>query len=225
MRIDVIGTGFVELVDSMGNDESVVRSARVSYANDLGVRNLEADNKLINYLMRNHHNTPFESVEVQIHTKIPIAILRQWHRHRTQSYNEMSGRYCVMLDECYIPEAGTVGKPSPSSKQARVVSGEPLDTEFTGASIMQATYEFAYDSYCELLDLGYPKEVARFVLPQGLYTRQYAKANLHNWFKFLAERLHPHAQYEIQQYAKAVLGILRTIAPSSVAAFEEHMLS
>src|ERR1700679_377943 len=129
-KVDVLDHGFVRLIDSMGSDLSVSRAARVSYdaawraGGDQG-----SDDRLIRYLWRNHHTTPFESVTFTFEVKAPIFVFRQWHRHRTFSYNELSARYRELPEEFYVPEAKNIGKQSKSSKQARDISNELTDGE------------------------------------------------------------------------------------------------
>src|SRR5689334_9701621 len=119
-KIDVLDHGFVRLVDSMGSDLSVVRAARVSY--DAAWRAGEdqgSDARLINYLWKNHHTTPFEAVTFTFEVKAPIFVFRQWHRHRTWSYNELSARYRELPNVWYVPDPAIVGKQSTANKQGR----------------------------------------------------------------------------------------------------------
>jgi thymidylate synthase (FAD) len=116
-RIDVLDHGFVRLIDTMGSDISVSRAARVSY--DAAWRAGEdqgSDAKLIRYLWKNHHTTPFEAVSFTFEIKAPIFVFRQWHRHRTWSYNELSARYRELPEEFYVPDPALIGKQSVSSK-------------------------------------------------------------------------------------------------------------
>ena len=122
----VLDHGLVRLVDSMGSDLSISRSARVSY--DAAWRAGEdkgSDARLINYLYANGHNTPFESVEVQFEIKAPIFVFRQWHRHRTQSYNEVSARYTELSEEFYVPELDQITTQSKDNKQMRTKVQHP----------------------------------------------------------------------------------------------------
>ena len=220
-EIKVLDHGIVRLVDSMGSDISIARSARVSY--DAAWRAGEdegSDARLINYLYKNGHNTPFESVEVQFEIKAPIFVLRQWHRHRTQSYNELSARYRELPEEFYVPELDQITTQSDDNKQMRTEEQHP---EAAGMQVVIAAQNHvAFQVYKKLIKEGCPRELARSVLPVGTYSHMFAKANLGNWFKFLGERLHPHAQYEIRVYAEAILEELRGICPVAVAAFESR---
>lgn len=224
-KIDVLDHGFVRLVDYMGNDLSIVRNARVSYDADWRAgKDQGSDHRLIRYLYRHSHNTPFESVTVTFDVKAPIFVYRQWHRHRTQSYNELSARYRPLPEEFYIPDPKMIGLQSKDNKQVRNIDGkvDPMTVGFLGSYTDQCRDAFAL--YRRLMDAGWPREIARSVLPLSTYSHMFATANLHNWFRFLAERLHPHAQYEIRVYAEAILQLLEPIAPVAVGAFKEFTL-
>ena len=224
--ISVLDHGFVRLVDSMGNDLSVVRAARVSY--DAAWRageNEGSDARLIRYLWKNKHTSPFESVEFQFEVKAPIFVFRQWHRHRTWSYNELSARYRPLPEEFYVPEPAAIGTQSTSSKQARDVDAE-LDADTLSdrrfeARLLREQCEKAFLLYRRLLDNGWPRELARSVLPVNTYSHMFAKVNLRNLLHFLDLRLHSHAQYEIKVYAGAMLGLAKYVVPVCMEAWEE----
>jgi len=216
--ISVLNHGFVRLVDHMGSDLSIVRNARVSYdAEWRAGEDSGSDNRLINYLYKNGHNTPFESVTFTFDVKAPIFVLRQWHRHRTQSYNELSARYRPLPDEFYVPEVEQITLQSTDNKQMRTSEIHP------SAKLLQETIRTqsrkAFDVYEQLLSTGCPRELARSILPVGTYSHMFATMNLHNLFRFLSERLHPHAQYEIRVYAEAILELITPIVPVAVEAF------
>jgi thymidylate synthase (FAD) len=217
--IKVLDHGFVRLVDHMGNDLSVVRAARVSYDSawragaDQG-----SDERLIHYLWRNKHTTPFEAVEFQFEVKAPIFVFRQWHRHRTWTYNEVSARYRELPEEFYTPDPAVVGKQSKDNKQARII---PTDVEIrSDVGLYRRACERAFDEYRFLLAGGWPRELARAVLPLATYSHMFAKVDLHNLFHLLTLRLHEHAQYEIRIYAEAMLKLIDPIVPVCVAAWE-----
>lgn len=217
-KINVLDHGLVRLIDSMGSDLSIVRNARVSY--DAAWRAGEdkgSDSKLIKYLYKNGHNTPFESVVATFEIKAPIFVIRQWHRHRTQSYNEVSARYKELPEEFYVPEREQITTQSKDNKQMRTYE-QNKNAQYIQTNIDLCNRN-AFDTYRELLKSGAPRELARSVLPVGTYSHMFATANLHNWFNFLRERLHPHAQYEIRVYAEAILHFLEGIAPVAVQAF------
>jgi thymidylate synthase (FAD) len=217
----VLDHGFVRLVDYMGSDLSIVRNARISY--DAAWRAGEdegSDAKLIRYLMKNGHNTPFEAPAITFEVKAPIFVIRQWHRHRTQSYNEISARYKQLPQEYYVPELVNITTQSTDNKQTRTTQQHP--DAFHIRQLIEQENRASFKRYCELLKLGTPRELARTVLPTGTYTHMFASANLWNWMRFLKERLHPHAQYEIQVYAKAIAKELAALYPVSMEAFKEY---
>lgn len=221
-KIDVLDHGFVRLVDHMGSDLSIARNARVSYdAEWRAGEDQGSDTRLINYLMRNGHNTPFESVTFTFDVKAPIFVFRQWHRHRTQSYNELSARYRPLPEEFYVPEAHLIGQQSADNKQMRTdeenANAERIRNLITGQNGLSFTI------YNQLIELGCPRELARSVLPVGTYSHMFATVNLHNLFRFLAERLHNHAQYEIMIYAKAMLALIEPIVPVASSAFKSTL--
>lgn len=217
-KIDVLDHGFVRLIDHMGNDLSIVRNARVSY--DAAWRAGEdqgSDERLINYLYKNGHNTPFESVTFTFEVKAPIFVFRQWHRHRTQSYNEISARYRPLPSEFYIPAIEQITTQSDDNKQMR--TDEQNEFAQYIQQLIKVQNASAFDIYNELLEKGCPRELARSVLPVSTYSHMFATMNLHNLFRFLAERLHPHAQYEIRVYAEAMLELIEAIVPVATKAF------
>lgn len=223
-KIDVLDHGFVRLVDHMGSDLSVVRAARVSY--DAAWRAGEdsgSDKRLIQYLWKNHHSTPFESVQFTFEVKAPIFVLRQWHRHRTWTYNELSARYRELPEEFYVPRGIDVGVQSTSSKQARDIEGvqsyptEQRDREVADVRDAMATQ---FTIYRRLLASGWPRELARSVLPVATYSHMFATVDLLNLFRFLTLRCDKHAQYEIRVYAQAMLELIRPIVPECVTAWE-----
>lgn len=220
--INVLDHGFVRLVDSMGSDASIIRAARVSTnRDDRTGQDPDADAKRIQSMVQRHHTSPFESVTFTFEVKAPIFVLRQWHRHRTWSYNELSGRYAEMGDDFYVPAPADVGLQSATDKQARVLTGDidPIQEEFS-ASIMQATAA-AYSVYQHFLRQGIPREMARLILPVNVYSRMYATVDLHNLFGFLTLRADAHAQWEIRQYALALIELIRPIVPVALAAWEK----
>jgi len=217
-KIDVLDHGFVRLVDFMGGDIAIVRSARVSY--DAAWRAGEdagSDAKLIRYLWKHQHTTPFESVVFQFEVKAPIFVVRQWVRHRTFSLNELSARYRELPEDFYVPAPDQVGAQSTSTKQARIAA-EPDEIS---PKLIRAACESAFDAYRVLLARGVPRELARVVLPLSVYSHMFAKIDLRNLFHFLTLRCDAHAQYEIRVYADAMLTLIRPIVPVAVAAWEE----
>lgn len=221
-EIDVLDHGFVRLVDWMGDDLSVARAARVSYdaewraGSDKG-----SDERLIKYLADNRHSTPFEAVEFQFEVKAPIFVVRQWHRHRTWSYNELSGRYRELPEEFYVPEIDVIGMQSHENKQARVLTDALGDDNHAKMGLYQYRNicAAAFDHYRQRLEDGWPRELARMCLPLSTYTHMFAKVDLLNLIKFLQLRDDDHAQYEIRVYAQAMRTLVNQVVPVSMEAW------
>ena len=219
--ISVLDHGFVRLVDFMGNDLSIVRAARVSYDADWRSGEDEGkDEKLINYLWKNKHTSPFEACTITFEIKAPIFISRQWHRHRTWSYNEVSARYTELPSEYYIPNAAVIGSQSKSNKQQRVIEEREDHTTHNQIEMYVSGCEHAFVIYKNLIELGWPRELARAVLPVSTYSRMFATVNLLNLLKFLSLRDHSHAQYEIREYAKAMKELVSRIFPVTMKVFD-----
>lgn len=209
--IKVLDHGFVRLVDAMGSDLSIVRAARVSYDADWRAgRDDGSDEKLLAYLLRNRHTSPFEAVTFTFEVKAPLFVLRQWHRHRTWSYNEVSARYTELPEEVYLPDPRIVGVQSTSNKQMRDM--DDTSRELVVNTIRHAC-ESAFVTYKALLKAEVPRELARSVLPLATYSRMFATVNLHNLMHFLDLRRHAHAQYEIRVYAEALRDLAALTVP------------
>jgi len=225
-KAEILDHGFVQYRQHMGDDLAIVHNARQSYdaAWQAGIDGL-GDQKLIKFLMVNGHNTPFEVNAATFEVKAPIFVFRQWHRHRTQSYNEVSARYTELPEEVYIPSVEVIGKQSKINKQARDFIANITDEERRAREEeIQRIQEFvhqAFELYYWLLGRGWPRELARGYLPLATYSKMSATANLWNWMRFLSERLHPHAQYEIRVYAEAIASMLDVLYPTAMAAFRE----
>lgn len=227
--ISCLDHGFVGLVDSMGDDSSIVQAARVSYGK--GTKKVSEDRGLIRYLLRHQHTTPFEMVEFKLHMKLPIFVARQLIRHRTASVNEYSGRYSEMPNEFYIPELDALAPQSTSNHQGR--AGE-MDTNAaaTAQYYIDNHSENAFACYQALLgndethrlpiDGGIAKELARMVLPLNNYTEWYWKIDLKNLMHFLKLREDSHAQWEIQVFANAIHKLIEPIVPVALEAFRDY---
>ena len=227
-HIDVLDHGVVRLVNHMGDDLSVVRNARVSYnAAWRAGKDSNSDEHLINYLIRNDHSTPFEAVTFTFEVMAPLFVLRQWHRHRVQSYNELSARYRELPELFYVPSPEQVGVQSTTSKQARNFVNLTAE-ELSDLRVQLADYESDcredFRLYQRLLKAGWPRELARMKLPLSTYSHMFTTVNLWNLFRFIKLRTHVHAQYEIRQYAWALYSLARTVVPISIDAFTEHVL-
>jgi thymidylate synthase (FAD) len=174
--------------------------------------------------LRHGHTSPFEQVVMTFHAKMPIFVARQWVRHRTARLNELSGRYSVMSDEFYVPDADQVRAQSQTNRQGRESKpvGAQLAREVT--ETMAGDQRSVYRNYEQMIESGIARELARINLPLALYTQWYWQIDLHNLFNFLRLRLDEHAQYEIRQYAQAIARCARAVAPVAYEAFEEHVL-
>ncbi len=230
--MQVLDHGFVRFVEKWGSDESIISAARMSTSKGfLGwgpdENGKPGDEKLLRYLYENKHSTPFEMAGVVLEIQAPIFIFREWHRHRTQSYAEMSARYTPLPDVNYIPTVERLLVNSKTNKQAGVVSGAEILDE-SGAEWYREALRQIYirdeELYQAALKSGIPKELARIHLPVGRYSRMRASANLRNWLGFLTLREAPAAQYEIRVYANAVSDIIAELFPRTHALYVEGKL-
>lgn len=212
--MEVLDKGFVELIDHMGDDNRVVSAARVSY---LGKSKGEvADAKLIKYLIENEHWSPFEHVVFQFMVKAPIFVARQWMRHWSWSYSEVSRRYTSEEIEFHFPEV--LRAQSPDNKQ--MSAGEIEDSERL-IMLMKANTEGCLATYEYLLNKGVSREMAREVLPPNLYTKYYGTVSLRDLMHFLNLRNHPHAQEEIRVYAQAIETLIEPYVPVTMKIWKE----
>jgi len=219
-KVPVLDTGYVQLVEVYGKDESIIEAARMSTDKGFlgwGDSEKAGDEKLLAYLYNNKHMTPFEMAGMIIEVKAPIFVFREWHRHRTQSYNEMSARYIPLPDENYIPtvERLMLGANTATTNKQAKGSGEPMTVGKAEAfqRYLESAYSTAQIAYENGLRMGVPKELARLPVPVARYSRMRAHANLRNWLAFLTLRAHPAAQWEIRQYAEAVGALIETNFP------------
>lgn len=185
-----------------------------------GTGKTSGDEKLLAYLYEHKHMTPFEMAGAVFEIKAPIFVFREWHRHRTQSYNEMSARYTPLPDENYLPtvERVMLGAGG-SNKQAGTIPGAASLDENNARYFLvdlERSYSQAQGIYAEALAAGVPKELARLCLPVGRYSKMRAQANLRNWLQFLTLRADKDAQWEIRQYAEAVASILDKLFPRTM---------
>ena len=229
--IPVLDHGFIRVVDYMGDDTSVVQSARVSYGK--GTKKVSTDEGLIKYLMRHWHSTPFEMCEIKYHVKLPIFIARQWIRHRTANVNEYSARYSILDKEFYIPEKKQLSAQSKINRQGRgdLITGEQADEVL---NILKDDATRTYDNYEKILNerfdgtiidekkSGLARELARMNLTLNSYTQWYWKTDLLNLLNFLFLRADKHAQYEIRVYAEAMLETVKKWVPITHSAFIDY---
>ena len=218
--VPVLDHGFVGLVDHMGSDDAIVRAARVSYGE--GTKKVQGDRGLIRYLMRHEHTTPFEMCEVKFHIKLPIFVMRQLVRHRTASLNEYSARYSVITDEFYIPKPQNLKPQSTTNKQGRAGELDDIQRQHV-IDVMLGAWDHNYELYeRHINDFGLARETARAILPVGGYTECYWKANLKNFLHMARLRMDSHAQWEIQEFARAMYDLARPLFPLACEAFEDY---
>jgi thymidylate synthase (FAD) len=229
--IPVLDHGFIRVIDYMGDDSSIVQSARVSYGK--GTKKVSTDEGLIKYLMRHRHSTPFEMCEIKYHVKLPIFIARQWIRHRTANVNEYSARYSILDKEFYLPAKDQLAAQSQSNRQGRgdVLQGKQAEEVL---NILKEDATRTYDNYEKLLNerfdgtkidenkTGLARELARMNLTLNTYTQWYWKTDLLNLLNFLFLRADDHAQYEIRVYAQTMLDTVKRWVPITYQAFMDY---
>ena len=231
MKIDLFGDsiGSVEYISHMGSDLSVVNAARVSF----GAEKKQVDDKdikLINYLMKHNHSSPFEHCTLTFRFTVPLFIRSQHHRHRTWAYNEISRRYTGVDMRFYEPESfRTQHKSNRQASSSDLINPDMNDISnrilpvpsFRASEAVKNHNTRSLELYDSLISKGVCREQARGVLPQNLYTQYYGTVNLHNLLKFVSLRSHEGAQWEIQQVAQACLQITNKHFPYSVGAYSE----
>ena len=218
--IPVLDKGFVRLVDFMGGDLAVVQAARVSFGQE--TKGDELDRKLINYLMKHEHGTPFEMAVFKFHVKAPIFVIRQWFRHRIGSYNEISYRYVEVTEEFYVPNK--LRAQDPKNRQASFPGSFTEEQNIQGIDLIKDAHKEAYERYEKLLSMGVAREVARIVLPVSMYSQFYVTYNARSLMNFVRLRMGGGAQYEIKLYAAALNQIFREKMPWSYDAFDLFIL-
>jgi thymidylate synthase (FAD) len=247
VRISVLDHGYVEFIEACGHglggtddtvdydgihhavrlddfEVGIIEAARQSTQGSF--RGWDEDSKLLTYLYRNKHLTPFEQAGMTIEVQAPIFVFREWHRHRTSSYNEMSARYAPLPDLYYNPDDALVLQRAEEAaktvnRQAAGVSVWDEDKIREWLADQAHLYGLQETHYQHGLKIGVPKEIARIGMPVGHYSRMRASANLRNWLQFLTLRLAPAAQYEIREYAKVVGQIVAETFPHTWELFNE----
>jgi len=221
-KMPVLNDGFVCLVDVMGDDQSVVQAARVSYGE--GTRKVSDDRGLIRYLLRHRHTTPFEMAELKFLVRVPMDCWRQWIRHRTANVNEYSTRYSLAIDAMQTTAADQWRTQAASNRQGSSGFLEPNQ----GASFTASETEFqagARELYEQRIAQGVAREQARKDLPLSTYTEAYWKIDLHNLLHFLALRMDSHAQWEIREYSRTIgEQIVKPLFPIVWEAFVDYRL-
>ncbi|MBT3416722.1 FAD-dependent thymidylate synthase [Candidatus Woesearchaeota archaeon] len=218
-----LDNGFVRLIDYMGDDAAIVQAARVSYGK--GTKSTSEDEKLLRYMMRNGHSSPFEMVELKFHAKMPIFVARQWIRYRTANINEYSMRYSEPMAEAYVPKLedirlqSTTNKQGGSKKKLEDITQQEIKDNIENHNIE------SFKLYNTFNGQDIARELARTVLPVGTYTEWYWKNDLRNTFHFLNQRLDAHAQPEIKVYAESIAKIVKKIVPIAYSSFEDYILN
>ena len=229
--LPILDHGFIRVIDYMGNDNSIVQAARVSYGK--GTKKVNTDSGLIKYLMRHWHSTPFEMCEIKYHVKLPIFIARQWIRHRTANVNEYSARYSILDKEFYLPSKENLAAQSINNRQGRgeVINGNDAEKVL---GLLKDDAERTYKNYELMLNqrydgstidegkIGLARELARMNLTLNTYTQWYWKTDLLNLMNFLRLRADHHAQYEIRAYADVMLDTLKRWVPITYDAFMDY---
>ena len=222
MKIPLYGDnkGFVELVDAVGDDLTVVNSARVSFGKHKTELD-KKDKKLIKYLIKHKHTSTLEHCFVTFRVKVPLFVRSQHHRHRTWSYNEISRRYTDFDIQFYEPKAfRTQHKTNRQASNVEELINPLLTNWESEASLaVKHHHQASLQLFEELIEAGVCREQARGVLPQNMYTEYYASANLNNILKFIDLRTHEGAQWEIQEMAKGMLKIVEKLYPVTVGAY------
>ena len=218
----VLDKGFIEVIDTLGNDLTVVNSARVSF----GKRKEKfdkSDERLVRYLAKYKHYSPFRHLQIQFHIKAPEFVMRQWYKHvvgiettsnsstKDHAWNEISGRY-VEYDEFYQP--AVYRKQSDDNKQASEGQFEKSEYDYQFVDINWTNaHESCVSAYKQLIEIGMAKEQARCILPLTLYTEVYWTASFQSVMNFIELRDEKTSQWEIQEYAKVVKKLCLTSFP------------
>jgi thymidylate synthase (FAD) len=215
--------GYVRYVDHLGSDQRIVQTARHSYAQ--GSKGDEADKKLLFYLYKNRHTSPFEQCSITFEIKFPIFLMRQFVRHRTYRLNEVSARYTQLPEEYYLPrewrKQNTQGNLQGSTP---FTDGTDLFQQEHLTNLAKSVYDFAHRAYTTLIDAGVANEQARMVLPVAIYTKIFVNCDLHNLTHFLRLRLDAHAQAEMREVAGAMATIAHQLFPWTMEAFDRYKL-
>lgn len=213
-RLNVLDSiGYVELLEKFGDDLTVVNAARVSFAKE-SKEFSEQDAKLIRYLAKHHHVTPFFHPQLRFRMKMPIFVAREWFRHQIGfARNEVSRRYVDSPPECYVPNAEDLRARDPKLKQGS--KPDPVDDSEMWRLLLEKSTHESMETYKALLAHNVAPEIARMVLPQSMYTEFIETGSLAAYARLCALRLDPTAQKEIRDYATAVDKLLRDAFPVS----------
>jgi thymidylate synthase (FAD) len=222
--VNLLDHGYLNYIEHWGSDERIVESARQSTDGAFrgwGTPEKPGDEKLLRFLYENKHLSPFEMAGATIEVQAPIFVFREWHRHRTQSYNELSARYTEIPELFYVPSMSRMMAAKQSAKNKQGSEEGLLEWEADHyIQTITKTSRDAFDAYRQMLKYDVSREVARLVLPVNTYSRMRASANLRNWLGFLSLRMDKAAQWEIRQYANALHATLKDKFPRTMELFD-----
>ena len=226
MKKQVLDKGFIEVVDSLGNDLTVVNSARVSFGKRKETFD-KSDERLVRYLAKYKHYSPFRHLQVQFHIKAPEFVMRQWYKHvvgiettsnsatKDHAWNEISGRY-VPVEDFYTPSV--FRKQSEDNKQA---TEGAIDDQAKALHHWEMAMFHSKKQYQKLLDMGVGKEQARAILPLNQYTEVYWTASFQAIMNFIELRAEKTSQWEIQEYAKTLQKLMFDVFPKTTKIWSE----
>ena len=226
MKIDVLDKGYIEVVDSLGDDLTPVNAARVSFGGR-SEKFTNKDRRLSKFLIKHKHFSPFRHQHVMMIIKAPEFVMRQWYKHvvgiettsthvtKDHAWNEISGRY-VPYEDFYIPD--DYRAQSDDNKQA---SDGVVDDQEGAAALWKKTQSTAIKCYREMLDMGMAKEQARSILPLTVYTQVWWTASFQSIMNFIELRDEKTSQVEIQEYARALKEIMLEVYPETTKLWEE----
>ena len=226
MKSQVLDKGFIEVVDSLGNDLTVVNSARVSFGKRKKYWD-KSDRRLCMYLAKHKHYSPFRHLQVQFHIKAPEFVMRQWYKHvvgiettsnsstKDHAWNEISGRY-VEYDEFYEPIS--YRKQSDDNKQA---SEGLVEDQESAEKLWSDAQQKSIESYEKMIEMGMAKEQARSILPLTVYTQVWWTASFQSIMNFIELRDEATAQIEIQEYARVLKKIMLNVFPETTKLWQE----
>lgn len=220
--IPVLDHGFVRYIDHMGDDQRILEAARISFKSPS--KGDEQDRKLLEYLWKNKHTSPFEMVKLTLNIKMPIFIMRQYVRHRMQNLNEVSARYTELPEEFYIPKNWRCQDKKNKQGSVDVKGFNPQtipELMTTATEDFESQCRQSYQCYKRMLAAGIAREMARMVLPVNIYTEIYACWDLKNLLHFISLREDSHAQAEIQEYGRAIKEICAELFPWTMGTYEK----
>ena len=219
MELDIYGDGIglVQYIDHMGDDRRAAASARASFSKDLEERPVEDDQKLIFFLLRHGHTTPFEHSSITIRMTVPLFVRAQIFRHRTFSFNELSRRYTSAELRFWSPRELR----AQAAKNLQCSSDEVIDDPALLESFARHN-RASRDLYLDLVDKGVARELARSVLPVSSYTVFWMSGNLKNWCNFFHLRLAPDVQPETREAVEAAFKIVESLFPMTIRALQEQ---